>query len=565
MQRRRRALLGSLATGVAASIAGCNWRWGPPDDPGDDEEPPEDTTERPGDPPVTTAPDDGPGSQDPDEFDIDPASFPGVAPFETGPRTHALWPRRYRTDDVEVAVGFVEPATPDRPGRVGVQVRNASGFPRTLETPNLPLVGGLLAFDVADEVDHPVAFPPTDDHGFALGAPELERGPKGYWRLADDDVDPYDWVRDRIHLDPGDATGGVLHVADVPVDDASRPTGVFGFRTGQDRLRLSVWDTETPGPSGEATVDPEGVPGRVRERVVDWYHTATPETERYVVPSVQRTGLPVEVDVTAYNYASSELGCGDWQLHKLVGDGWRQLAPVHGRPCRRLEAGAVDRFRLRAYHGPTAGGIDYGDPPDPRTEPRVGDVRTVTRGHLGGGTYAVVFPGDQAVLGTLLEVDAPPVTVAPGRDVTSERDGAAVRVRSPAVDVADRRARLRVTRAGSADTSYVPEQVMADPFSPVRNTVPFFADGVERVRLETSEQRVGRLFGGPGEVDRLAVEGQAYAFTWEPLDRGGEDTTTTPGPPDDEGTTTGEDGTTSPPTTAPPTTTPPTKTETSNE
>ena len=130
--------------------------------------------------------------------------------------------------------------------------------------------------------------------------------------------------------------------------------------------------------------------------------------------------------------------------------------------------------------------------------------QTMTVDHLGGGRYALVSGYGHTTdrSGALFELDAPSIELTPTRDVTSERDGRTVTVRTGQ----DTDNTFEARTVGTAGTYLIPEQVMRQRV--LRNTIPFLTDSVERVVLRAPQQ-IPRPYG-LDEDNRFRLGTQAY-------------------------------------------------------
>lgn len=494
---RRRAFLAALTAGTAA-VAGCGSRIetptltpapvdGDPTTPTGDE--PTDTPDGNGDPGLGTA---------------------SIVDLETTSRTYALAPLRYHSDDgAEISVEFVSTATTDHPARVRATLRNANPFENTFGLEWTPPFGRL-----ASEVPHRIGerfgdeehtyraalvFAPTANHDLVDDPPAVERADDGRWRLAGE-VDQ--WLPERVRLGPDETVEGeyaVVGRAESADTGKGRPTGVYEFSRPDERpLRITVWNTEHPGPEGESRFAGGSVPTLSDEHETAWYHEADGTTPSYVRPSTERADLPAAVEFTFVNRAREGTGCGHWNLYKLVDGTWFHLGPyVQTADCRVVRPGGWKTWTLHAYPGEAL------DAPD-----------VATFGYLGGGRYAAVAGYGHATArsAALVELVGDPVSVVPTEDATAERSGGAVTVTTRRWEDGEHStpATLAVTRADRADSRLIREQVMRRRFRALRNALAFFESGVEEVVVRTDERTAERAVGYGEDRSRFQVDGRAY-------------------------------------------------------
>ncbi|MXR50264.1 hypothetical protein GRX03_01390 [Halovenus sp. WSH3] len=468
---RRRALLTSLAAATAA-VAGCQ---STNDDPSGAAEPGSGQTS----PPVE-----------------EPGERTAVIDLETGPRTYALSTTSWHTDDNgRVALWFAQTATPDHPPVVRGLFENRNDFENTFDTQLIAALGDGRG-DHPDRTDAHLRLAPTERNDLAEDVPELERGDDGYWRV----TDAGGWMTDRVRLAAGERRG--LEFALVGgADVTGRPTGRYEFRGSPDSLRVAVWHTAEPGPVVDSRFAGREPPALEDERTVQWYHEADPTTPAFVRPSAERLELDGRLSVEMVNHSDGTLTCGHWNLYKLVDGQWFHVDPfVHTSDCRSLPPGGRKEWSLRAFNGEAVpcncgGGL--------------------TRGHLGGGEYAVVAgygsPTDASA--ALIELVGEPVTLAPTEDVQVERDGDTVTVTAPPYgdEELPPDATYVLTRAETAERRLVPEQVMRSgdftgDWYAIRNMLAPVAPDVERVRLRSDGSALA-LRDGPR---RFRFRGQAY-------------------------------------------------------
>lgn len=495
---RRRAFLAALTAGTAA-VAGCGSRIETP-------------TFTPA--PVDESPPDTPTGDEPtDTPDGNGASGLGAASIvdlETVPRTYALAPLQYHSDDgAEVSVEFVSTATADHPARVRATLRNANPFANTFGLEWTPPFGRL-----ASEIPHRIGerfgdeehtyraslvFAPTANHDLVDDPPTVERADGGLWRLAGEGDQ---WLPERVRLAPDESVEGeyaVVGRAEGAGTGKGRPTGVYEFSRPDERpLRITVWNTERPGPGETSRFAGSSVPPLSDEHGTAWYHEADGTTPSYVRPSTERADLPAAVEFTFVNHAREGTGCGHWNLYKLVDGEWFHLGPyLRTAECRIVRPGGWKTWTLHAYPGEAL------DAPE-----------VATFDYLGGGRYAAVAGYGHATSesAALVELLGGPVSVVPTEDVTAERSDGTVTVttrrREGGEDASP--ATLTVTRADRADRRLIPEQAMRRRFRALRNALAFFEPGVEEVVVRTDERSAERVVGYEEDRRRFRVGEQAY-------------------------------------------------------
>ncbi|WP_123619928.1 hypothetical protein [Halorubrum sp. CSM-61] len=242
------------------------------------------------------------------------------------------------------------------------------------------------------------------------------------------------------------------------------------------------------------------------ENEVTWYHESDETTQGFVRPSTERTELPAQIDFTYYNRSEESTGCGHWKLYKLRGDRWFHIGPyAHDGICFNLAAGESETWTMAAATG--------------EMDDEVDDESADRYPYLGGGRYAAVVGYGHATprSAALVEVDAPPVSVVPTDDATSESDGDTVTVtedrwRTAADSDDGDRATLTLERAQTADRTIIAEQVMRRRNRCYRNLLGFTDEAIERVVLRTDGRTADRVVVD-GETVRLRYGDQAYRVT----------------------------------------------------
>lgn len=495
---RRRALLSTLAAG-SIGLAGCsaladehrNGTTTPTDDtPTDSDEP------------------NGTPAGEPPESGLGMAS---IVTLETVPRTLALAPIHYRTDDdAEVRVWFERTATPDTPAVVRAHLRNAGKatnmfdlgesppFSPTGATSDQPRKPGEEWADHDGGYRVELVLAPTDAHELAEAVPEYELGEDGTWRLAED-VSP--WLPERVSLDSGEVVEGeyvLLGRADGA--EHGRPTGTYDFHWRRGGFSVTAWDSRNPGPDGESRFAGEPVPQFPGEGDVAWYHEAGPATPSWVQPETEHAELPARVDFTFVNHHEESTECGKWDLYKLVDGQWFRVAPwAHTAECRILPPGGEKTWTLRAFSGDAVACDDFG----------------LDTGHLGGGVYAGVagYGHSTSQSGALVELDGPAVEISLTDDASASRDGERVTVTTDrwGDDAEPGDATLTVSPATEPGSRLIPEQVMRDRYRALRNGLaPFRESGVAEVVVRTGDNAAERVVGYDSESTTVSVDGDAY-------------------------------------------------------
>ena len=497
---RRRALLASLGVGIAG-LAGCLESSTGPETSTDGT-----TTREPTSDATTTTSDVGGDShlEPPDQY-------ASIVDLETGPRTYTFLPVRRHTDDGgEVALWFDRTATADGPALLTGYLENANDFVNTFRIEWIPAVGGVNARQPRD-LPHEARLhlAPTENNDLATEVPELVRDESGYWRVTD--VGP--WLPETYEMDPGEVVELEYAVVGEPGMDG-RPTGTYEFRGRDDTASITVRNTEQPGPEADSRFAGRELPAFGSDRTTQWFHEADASTPVYVAPSTERLELDGLVEFEVVNHSYESVGCGHWDLYKLVDDEWFHVAPFgHTADCRTLAPGQRETWPVRAFNGdPVQCGKDCTD--------------GLTRGFLGGGEYAAVagygHPEDESA--ALVEFVGDPVELRPTDDATVERDGDTVTVTTDRYGREDSDdATLTVERADSADERLVVEQLMADtdytgfmgPYGALRNALAVFDPDVDAVVVRSDRHEVDRTIGHDETERRFSVRGQAYVATTE--------------------------------------------------
>jgi len=439
-----------------------------------------------------------------------------IVDLETVDRTYALSPIRYRTEGgAEVRMRFDATATAEGPARLVSSLQNTGNYPEQFDLDWLPPFGRpssepprehherLMGGGHRDEGSLVLA--PTANHDLVDDPPAVERDDDGLWRLVDD-IDR--WLPERLTLDAGEAVRGEYAVVGHP-DGSGRPTGVYEYRRGFDDEdpRITVWETDAPGPDEESRFAGESVPSLAGDEGGDdaggtaWFHEADESTAAYLRPGTEKTDLPAGITFQFVNHTRESLGCGHWYVYKRHDGEWFDLGPyVRTAECRMVPPAGTKSWTLHAYNG----GGDL-PPEDGRAYP-----------FLGGGRYAVsVGYGDESSSSAaMVELTGDPVDVVPTEDVESERTGSIVTVTDPEWSGDEEDAvTLTLTRADSAEETLIREQVMRERHRGLRNTLAFVEDGVEAVRLRTIDRFAQGSVGYDGSTRRFRVDGQAYELS----------------------------------------------------
>lgn len=498
---RRRALLASL-TGVAAGLAGCSLGGSrstdapETDDPATDG-PARDRTETP----TPSTPDDG--------MPEPPETMASVVDLETGPRTYAFAPTGFRTDDgTAVSLWFDRTATADHPARLRGVLENANDFANTVRVEWIPAVGGTHSRN-PEGYDHEARLhlAPTEENNLAERVPELTRTEAGYWRLRDNGPT----MPETVRLEAGERVELAYAVVGDPGMSA-RPTGHYEFQGDDAAASVHVWHTDQPGPTAGSRFAGRSVPPLSEDGSTDWYHEADATTPVSLRPESERLELDGRVEFELVNHSEQRLSCGHWNLYKLVDGEWYHVGPnLHTSDCRLLAPGRHLRWALRAFNGDAVACEGCG-----------GRRGGLTRGYLGGGTYAVVagygHPADRS--GALLDLVGDPVELAPAADATVDRRGATVTVRFPEYGDGEHPpdATFTLSRADGAGDRLIAEQLMdtggfGAPGRGLRTALTHLDADVDRVEVRADEHVVDAATGHDSTARRFRFRGQAYQVT----------------------------------------------------
>jgi len=249
-----------------------------------------------------------------------------------------------------------------------------------------------------------------------------------------------------------------------------------------------------------------------------------PETDPGTAPVTltvdSRSGsLPATFTLTLTNGSARTLSTNfyDWALWKRVDGAWHHIAPgiVH-MPLMKLSPGHSHEWELTAEHD---------QPPNPGRYAG-GGQSTSTVGGLGGGGYAFTTDGwfedgnhdATTQFGVLLQFNAPELELEPTTRVAgSSHDGDTVTVRGEGNESADARlAEFVLKRVGDASDprDLIPEQAVHD--YRLRNTLPYFEEGVERVRFV--EQNATTPAFGVQEPYTVSFQGDLFEVTASALE-----------------------------------------------
>lgn len=265
---------------------------------------------------------------------------------------------------------------------------------------------------------------------------------------------------------------------------------------------------DSPGPEIDSEFDGLSVPGLPCECGVTWYHESDETTRGFVRPSAETAELPARVEFTYHNRSEESTGCGHWKLYKLLDGQWFHIGPgAHDGVCHNLPAGESETWVMAA----ATGEVDDGD------DERDGDAERYP--YLGGGRYAAVAGYGHATprSAALVEFDAPPVSVEPTDDATSESDGTAVTVTTDGWRAASDgddgdRVALTLEPAQTAGRVLIAEQVMQWRNRGYRNLLAFMDEDVERVTLRTDKLTADWTVDDE-ETTQFRYADQAYRVT----------------------------------------------------
>lgn len=495
---RRRSVLALLGSTLGAGCSG----FGPTGD----------TTESPIDTPSPT--DTPPDTGTPPSDELIPDQRWSLVEFETLPRTVSASPTRlHTTDGASLTVQFARTATSDGPALLRGAVVNEKPYDNTFELRRLPLFDtvptawpGARPHDEEYTYRDELILAPTENHAIADTVPDWELAEGGRWRLAGDVDGP--WLPETHRLAAGEwfRFEYALVGREVGSGFPAERYQFTGHGSDTPNVGIAVWDTERPGPSADsrfAGADPDPLPEAAN---MAWYHDADAETTSYLAPNTESIELPETVGVTLRNHSHEVLSGNPyfWKLWKRVDGKWFHVAPWEWvQPLTRVPPGGVETWSLVGFNGKTA---------------RCEGAWTV--GHLGGGRYAfqIGIGRDDRTHAALLDVEAPPASLEATVDLDVTSDGSTVLVYSPRREDEVPRATLTLTRAESAETRLITEQVMQHRNRALRNTLAFWGDSVDRVELVTDRNTVSKSARTRGYEDgsfRFRYDGMAFEATAE--------------------------------------------------
>ena len=153
---------------------------------------------------------------------------------------------------------------------------------------------------------------------------------------------------------------------------------------------------------------------------------------------------------------------------------------------------------------------------------RGGCGEALTRGYLGGGTYAVVagygYPGDQSA--ALVELVGDPTELKPVEDVSVTRRDTTVTVEFPEYNDGDHPSNgsFTLSRTDSATERLIAEQIMGnDGFvssgKGLRTALAYLDTDVDRVEIRADKHIVDAVTGYDSTSRRYRFHGQAYQVT----------------------------------------------------
>jgi hypothetical protein len=291
-----------------------------------------------------------------------------------------------------------------------------------------------------------------------------------------------------------------------------RPTGTYEFRGDDQTASVSVWDTNSPGPEDESQFAGRSVPAFDSDRTVQWYHDADRTTTAFVRPSTEQLELDGVIDFEMVNHSHETLGCGHWNLYKLVDGEWHHVAPTaHNADCHSLAPGETEDWSLRAFN----------DEPVPCGHGDHGHG-SLTQGFLGGGEYALVagYGSSTDESAALVELVGGSITLVPTDDANVERDGSTVTVTTDRYGDGEHPsdATFTLTRTDAAEERVIAEQVMnsgrfGNSDRGLRNVLAVVKPDVEKVVLRTDEYAFDHDLREVGATSRFTFRGQAHEIT----------------------------------------------------
>jgi hypothetical protein len=260
------------------------------------------------------------------------------------------------------------------------------------------------------------------------------------------------------------------------------------------------------------------------EHVVAW-PDVTDETPIALTPSTQQGSLPTttfEFTLTNETDVRFDTNFYAWRVWKRVDGSWFHVAPTAWpQPLMALEPGESHMWTLTVDNTKSDGA------PFSHVEGR----QSILLSGLGGGTYAFTTDGWFATedyqnglgFAARFDLSGDPVELTPTDEVTeTTREGDTVVVNTDREAGGDaRKAAYIVDRVAEGESSdgaargVITEQILRN--RELRNTLPFFEDGVETVRLE--EQNATFPAFGINDPRLVEYEGVRYRITAEELEQ----------------------------------------------
>lgn len=280
-----------------------------------------------------------------------------VIELETADLTVSLFPAIFPTrDKAIIELGFIETETPEHPARVRATIRNDSDYEKVFETADLAPFAPKTVANLPDHAHHTRWYlVPTAGSGIVDETPEYERGPRGHWRLS---AQPERWLPDRRRLAPHQTVTGEFLLLGHSESTEYLP-GIYRFTKEPKRLSLAVWRTSRPGPVQDSIFEGESFPPLPYCDNVRWYHEATARSPVYVEPSVERTELPAQIDLTLVNHSHSYIEGGPTAQFHILHDGtWVEIPQTRRATCQWLAPGDEKSYTVRLP--PTPGLSDRG-------------------------------------------------------------------------------------------------------------------------------------------------------------------------------------------------------------
>ena len=250
-----------------------------------------------------------------------------------------------------------------------------------------------------------------------------------------------------------------------------------------------------------------------------------PDANLSLSPAADELDLPTDsttftlANDTDYEYRTNFYG---WSLEKHVDGEWFHVAPQFWhQPLHVLPAGDSHEWSFTVDNGQSPTGVDADD-------------EEITLAGLGGGEYAFTADGwfpfgegemFRVSLGARFRLNGDQVALTPAEDVSASRDGDTVVVTTdeepaeneePTACIVERSA----VPAGQSAQRYITEQLLRP--SPglavrplLRDTIPFFEDGVQTVRLEAPDGTSPPF--GVDEPEYVRYEGETYKISTKRL------------------------------------------------